>query len=122
MKFEIDLTRPAGEQVTWVTLNKPYDPSPIDSSKVRVITTRYIGSGKAGYGMLGQNNVENYKKGPLDIDVFKRYLKKKSPVNQETISRGRITIIDANSANFSHAHWTITALCTVLCILMQHDS
>ena len=121
MKFEIDLSRPAGERVSWVHLNKPYEPSPINTSKVRVITTRYIAAGKAGYTMLGPKNIMDHSKGPLDIDVFKWYLLKKSPVGRNTIVGDRITIKDGtySSANFVHAqNLAATIIFTFICIML----
>ncbi|XP_053681193.1 apyrase-like [Anopheles nili] len=65
---------------------EPLDPNAI----YRIAIAAWIGSGGNGYAMFSQYRT-NVKVGPLDIDVFERYVTKMSPIIQGT--DGRMTFV-----------------------------
>jgi len=101
MKMTIDLSRPhIMNRITRLLLQHSDEPgyvSPDDEEPVRIFTTSYILSGKDGYHMFKSDDVrKGMTVGPVDVDVFKWYLNKTSPVNQRT--DGRITVINARTS------------------------
>jgi len=101
MKMTIDLSRPhIMNRITRLLLQHSDEPgyvSPDDEEPVRIFTTSYILSGKDGYHMFKSDDVrKGMTVGPVDVDVFKWYLNKTSPVNQRT--DGRITVINAQTS------------------------
>uniref|UniRef100_A0A182Q352 Apyrase n=1 Tax=Anopheles farauti TaxID=69004 RepID=A0A182Q352_9DIPT len=60
---------------------------PLDTGAIyRIAIAAWIGSGGNGYEMFGQHRT-NVRVGPLDIDVFERYVAKMSPIVQGTDGR-----------------------------------
>uniref|UniRef100_A0A182NS57 Apyrase n=1 Tax=Anopheles dirus TaxID=7168 RepID=A0A182NS57_9DIPT len=60
---------------------------PLDTGATyRIAIAAWIGSGGNGYEMFGQHRT-NVRVGPLDIDVFERYVAKMSPIVQGTDGR-----------------------------------
>jgi len=96
MKYTIDLSKPINDRVVKVEVQHPDEPGlfvPLaDETPILVISNNYIASGKDGYTMFEGDRMKQYTVGPLDVDVFEAYLKKKSPVTQQL--DGRIKIIN----------------------------
>lgn len=57
----------------------------------KVAFSTYLRLGGEGYEML-KNNIKNVQIGDVDVDVYKTYIKKMSPITQETDER--ITILN----------------------------
>ena len=97
--------------MTYVDIHDPYNPAPIDSTLIRVIAPRYLAMGKDGYdSMFGLDNIRAYGKGPLDIDIFKWYLNRTTPVNYTaTTEEPRINIIVNQGGSASSADSMSTA-------------
>ncbi|XP_058129539.1 apyrase-like [Anopheles ziemanni] len=84
-------TKPAFQRVQSVQVRcrvcrvpryEPLQPSAV----YRIAIAAWIGSGGNGYEMFGQHR-SNVRVGPLDIDVFERYVQRMSPIMQGTDGR-----------------------------------
>uniref|UniRef100_A0A182M997 Apyrase n=1 Tax=Anopheles culicifacies TaxID=139723 RepID=A0A182M997_9DIPT len=91
LRVIFNLTRPAFQRVQQVDVRcrvcripryEPLDPN----ATYRIAIAAWIGSGGNGYEMFGQHRT-NVRVGPLDIDVFERYVVKMSPIMQGTDGR-----------------------------------
>jgi len=95
MKCTIDLSQSPGRRIKEITLQHPDEPglyvTPSDQASVLIISNDYVASGKDGFDMFGEGKTAKYTVGPLDVDILKSYLKKKSPVTQKI--DGRIKIL-----------------------------
>lgn len=59
----------------------------------RIIMPSFLGHGGDGFVMLS-DNVKNLQIGPVDSDVYIKYLKKMSPIEQ--LTEGRINVVKEN--------------------------
>uniref|UniRef100_A0A182YAL5 Apyrase n=1 Tax=Anopheles stephensi TaxID=30069 RepID=A0A182YAL5_ANOST len=91
LRVIFNLTRPAFQRVQQVDVRcrvcriPRYEPLDPDAT-YRIAIAAWIGSGGNGYAMFGQHR-SNVRVGPLDIDVFERYVAKMSPILQGTDGR-----------------------------------
>ncbi|XP_053669557.1 apyrase-like [Anopheles marshallii] len=91
MRVTFNLTRPIFQRVQQVDVRcrvcriPRYEPLDTEAT-YRVAIAAWIGSGGNGYEMFGQHRT-NVRVGPLDIDVFERYVAKMSPILQGTDGR-----------------------------------
>jgi len=89
VSYTFDLSRPAGQRVTTVTLNG----QPIDPAKTyRVATNNFIASGGDAFDVLKNAKGTRLDTGLLDIDILVNYLKAKGTVNAQ--NEGRIVILN----------------------------
>uniref|UniRef100_A0A182J0X1 Apyrase n=1 Tax=Anopheles atroparvus TaxID=41427 RepID=A0A182J0X1_ANOAO len=91
LRVVFNLTQPAFQRVQSVEVRcrvcrvPRYEPMQT-SAIYRIAIAAWIGSGGNGYEMFGQHRA-NVRVGPLDIDVFERYVQKMSPIMQGTDGR-----------------------------------
>ncbi|XP_041788378.1 apyrase-like [Anopheles merus] len=91
LRVVFNLTRPALQRVQRVDVRcrvcriPRYEPLDLNAT-YRIAIAAWIGSGGNGYTMFGQHRT-NVRVGPLDIDVFERYVAKMSPIMQGTDGR-----------------------------------
>uniref|UniRef100_A0A182K4G0 Apyrase n=1 Tax=Anopheles christyi TaxID=43041 RepID=A0A182K4G0_9DIPT len=91
LRVIFNLTRPAMQRVQQVDVRcrvcriPRYEPLDVNAT-YRIAIAAWIGSGGNGYDMFGQHRT-NVRIGPLDIDVFERYVSKMSPIMQGTDGR-----------------------------------
>lgn len=98
IRFTADISKPEGSRVIDLKIRcqrcaipkyEPYNPN----ATYRVALLSFLVGGGDGYKMI-KENIKNVQIGELDTDVYEAYIKKMSPITQQT--EGRITILNNN--------------------------
>lgn len=86
IRVKFDTTKPVGSRVKRVKLRCSNCPvpsyAPLNLSETyRIILPSFIANGGDGYTMI-KDNLRNRQIGETDVDIYRRYIKKMSPVTQ----------------------------------------
>lgn len=81
-----------------------YDDLNLDKT-YKIITPSFLTRGGDGFVMLSKN-LKKLQIGPVDVDVYLKFIKKMSPI--EELIDGRITVVKENERIKRHAEHYIT--------------